>query len=224
MVNAVLKSYIVSDAVLLVTGILLVGAGAIWHNQTTSPPVKESVGRILLLERCPLAAVIANGVLVVVAFFISLPAFALPTSRSWLKFHIGLVVICLVFTLCLGLNEWMQTLSTRANLEEMWGKQTPDMQSMLQQKFDCCGYLNWTYPPYVSDSVCTSDIVASTKEGCVTPFSRYAERWLNVLFTAAFGIVGLDVVVLLCAAMLINYRKEQHRYHLIDRKWGVGST
>lgn len=55
MVNAVLKSYIVSDAVLLVTGILLVGAGTIWHNQTTSPPVKESVGRILLLERCPLA-------------------------------------------------------------------------------------------------------------------------------------------------------------------------
>lgn len=88
----------------------------------------SAVGLITIL------AVIANGVLVVIAFFISLPAFAIPTSRSWLKFHIGLVVICLVFTLCLGLNEWMQTLSTRANLEEMWGRQSPKMQSMLQQK------------------------------------------------------------------------------------------
>lgn len=71
--------------------------------------------------------------------------------------------------------------------------------------------------------MCTTDIIASTKEGCVTAFSGYAEKWLNVLFTGAFGIVGLDVVVLLCAAMLINYRKEQARYRLIDQKWGVGS-
>ena len=64
----------------------------------------------------------------------SLPAFALPTSRTWLKIHSWGVVLSLVFTLVLGLNEWIQTLTTRANLEAMWGRQSQQSQSMLQQK------------------------------------------------------------------------------------------
>ncbi|KAI5776157.1 hypothetical protein EDC01DRAFT_625736 [Geopyxis carbonaria] len=223
MVNAVLTSYVVSDVILLATGILLISAAAVWQGEMASDPTAESVGRLLLLQGCPLVAVIANGALVILSFVLSLPAFALPTSRSWLKLHSWLVVVCLIFTLILGLNEWIQTLTTRANLGEMWGRQSEVTQSMLQQKFDCCGYLNWTSPRYVQDPVCTDDIVASTREGCVTAFSGYAERWLNYLFTAAFGVVGLDVVVLLCAAMMIRYRKEQLRYRLIDQKWGMGN-
>ena len=45
-------------------------------------------------------------------------------------------------------------------------------------------------PHYVPDAVCTNDIVAASKEGCVTAFSNYGEKWLNYLFTAAFGVVG----------------------------------
>lgn len=45
-------------------------------------------------------------------------------------------------------------------------------------------------PRYVPDAVCTNDIVAASKEGCVTAFSNYGEKWLNNLFTAAFGVVG----------------------------------
>jgi hypothetical protein len=87
-------------------------------------------------------AVLANGILVGVTFIVSLPAFALPTSRTWLKIHSWGVVMCLLFTLCLGLNEWIQTLTTRANLEGLWGKQTQLTQSMLQQKVrDGAGYL-----------------------------------------------------------------------------------
>lgn len=70
-------------------------------------------------------------------------------------------------------------------------------------------------------------------------FATFAESWIAYLFTAAFGVVGkqdlearffatliflgLDVVLLLCAAMMINYRKEQLRYRAIDQKWGVGN-
>lgn len=50
----VVKSFIVFDALLLATGILLIGAGSVWQNQVTSPPSKESVARLLLLEGCPL--------------------------------------------------------------------------------------------------------------------------------------------------------------------------
>jgi hypothetical protein len=42
--------------------------------------------------------------------------------------------MCMVFTLCLGLNEWLQTLTTRANLQVLWGEQTANAQSLLQQK------------------------------------------------------------------------------------------
>lgn len=77
---------------------------------------------------------IANGIMVVVAFLVSLPALALPNSRSWIKAHSWLVVCCLVFTLVLGLNEWIQTLRTRSNLEDMWGVQSPERKVTLQHK------------------------------------------------------------------------------------------
>jgi hypothetical protein len=153
-----------------------------------------------------------------------------------------MIVIALVFTLVLGLHEWIQTLATRANLGTMWGNQSNDTQSLLQQKvyhrivvaatyrtngffgqFKCCGYINSTTPLYVQDSICSSDIMAASMDGCVTAFSSYAEQWLNYIFTAAFGIVGMDFVLLLCASMLIKYRKEQLRYRLIDQKWGTAN-
>jgi hypothetical protein len=91
-------------------------------------------------------AVIANGILVGVTFLVSLPAFALPTSRTWLKIHSWGVVMCMLFTLCLGLNEWIQTLTTRANLQVLWGEQTANAQSLLQQKVRwhrCVTKLRW---------------------------------------------------------------------------------
>jgi len=33
----------------------------------------------------------------------------------------------------------------------------------------------------------------------------------------------MDAALLLSAAMVIRYRKEQLRYRLIDQKWGVGN-
>lgn len=68
------------------------------------------------------------------AFLISLPAFARPTSRAWLKAHGWLAIVCALFTLVLGLREWISTLTTRANLGTIWGQQSPQTQSLLQQK------------------------------------------------------------------------------------------
>jgi len=223
MVGSVVASYVATNIIFLGTGILLISAAAIWQKELMGEPTMESVARFLLLKKAPLSAVIANGVMVLAAFLLSLPTFALPTSRTWLKAHGWLVMVCALFTMVLGLMEWVTTLTTRANLETIWGQQTPQIQSMLQQKFSCCGYLNSTSPMYVVDRVCTNEIVAASKEGCVSPFANYAERWINLLFTALFGIVGMDAVLILCTAMLIRYRKEQLRYRLIDQKWGMGN-
>jgi len=57
----------------------------------------------------------------------------------------------------------------------------------------------------------------------VGPFAQYAERFLNLVFTAAFGVVGLDMLLLLSLAMVIKRRKEGLRYRRIDEKRGMGS-
>jgi hypothetical protein len=59
--------------------------------------------------------------------------------------------------------------------------------------------------------------------GCVGPFSTYANSFLDLVFTGAFGIVGVDVALILATAMLLKDRKEKERYRHIDEKNGTGA-
>ena len=76
--------------------------------------------------------------------------------------------------------------------------------------------------------------------GCITPFSKLANNFLDVVFTGAFGIVGmcrnwfqiclranifigLDVVLILGIAIVLKDRKEKARYRVIDEKNGAGA-
>jgi hypothetical protein len=43
---------------------------------------------------------------------------------------------------------------------------------------------------FVTDTTCTSAFVAAEKSSCEGPFSTFANNYLDVLFTAVFGIVG----------------------------------
>jgi hypothetical protein len=90
-------------------------------------------------------------------------------------------------------------------------------------QFNCCGYANSTSPPFVTDTTCPSALVAAAQVGCVSPFSKYANNFLDVIFTGAFGIVGIDVLVILATAILLKDRKEKERYRGIDEKSGVGA-
>lgn len=73
-------------------------------------------------------------------------------------------------------------------------------------------------PPFVVDNVCQNAQIAATFQGCVGPFSSYANAYLDLIFTAAFGIVGVDVILLLCIVMVLKYRSELDRYRHIDEK------
>jgi hypothetical protein len=77
---------------------------------------------------------IVNAVFVFVTFFIGLPGAFDPLNRLWLKIQGWMTIVCAVFSLILGLDIWFQTLTTRARLDTAWGTQTPQMQSLLQQK------------------------------------------------------------------------------------------
>lgn len=91
-----------------------------------------------------------------------------------------------------------------------------------EEQFDCCGYVNSTTPPFVQDSTCQNILVAAQKGGCIAKFSSYANTYLDRVFTAAFGIVGIDMILVLCVAMVLKYRMEQERYRHIDEKNGMG--
>jgi hypothetical protein len=73
-------------------------------------------------------------------------------------------------------------------------------------------------PPFVIDNICPDARTAANKMGCVGPFSSFANTYLDTIFTAAFGIVGIDVLLLLYIVMVLKYRAEQQRYKHMDEK------
>lgn len=161
-------------------------------------------------------------------------------TRGWLKLSGYMTVVCGLYTMILGLTLWFQTLKTRENLLTVWNSQTASTQSLIQQELNCCGYLNSTSPPFVPDSTCPNALVAASAGGCVGPFSTYGNNFLDLIFTGAFGIVGIlhlspvreeheltiigvDVIVVMATAMLLKDRKEKERYRHIDEKNGAGA-
>lgn len=203
-------------------GGLLLGFTLTSEQRMRETPTIENVIQNILLGQCPLTAGVVNAIFIFVTFLLSLPGLFLPTNRGWLRTQGWLVVFCAIFTLGLGLAVWVETLQTRTGLSHIWAKETPLVQSLLQQKFNCCGYFNSTSPPFQQDGTCINSLVAAQKGGCIGPFSSASNRYLDLIFTAAFGIVGVDTLLVLCVAMVLKYRQEQERYRHIDEKNGMG--
>ncbi|CAG8951343.1 hypothetical protein HYFRA_00008093 [Hymenoscyphus fraxineus] len=219
----ILLTYVGIDMLFVATGALLIIFALETQAESAKEFTKDTVVRDLLLGMCPLNAAIANAVLVFITFLISIPAIVIPSTRGWLKLHGYLTVICALFTLNIGLSIWFETLRTRKNLSVIWISQPPQTQSLLQQTLQCCGYANSTSPPFVQDSFCTSATKAASELGCVTPFSKEANNFLDLVFTGAFGIVGIDAVLVITTAILLKDRKEKERYRFIDEKNGAGA-
>lgn len=53
------------------------------------------------------------------------------------------------------------------------------------------------------------------------PFSNFANSFLDLIFTALFGVVGLDVAFLLSVVVVLKNRAEKERYRHIDEKNGI---
>ncbi|KAF2655484.1 hypothetical protein K491DRAFT_716177 [Lophiostoma macrostomum CBS 122681] len=222
MVAKLMLVFVGFDVLFAMCGGLLMGFSLIAEQTMTASPTINNVAQNLLLDQCPLTAGVVNGIFIFVTFLLSLPALFLPANRGWLRAQGWLVVVCATFTLGLGLAVWVGTLQTRVKLSGIWGNQPPLVVSLLQQKFDCCGYFNATTPPFEVDNVCLNSLVAAQKGGCIAKFSSFANSYLDLIFTAAFGIVGVDVILVMCVAMVLKYRQEQERYRHIDQKNNAG--
>ncbi|KAK7894124.1 hypothetical protein LTR67_006827 [Exophiala xenobiotica] len=180
----------------------------------------DNIATNLLLDDCPLTASEINAIIMFFTFLLSVPALFMQRNRVWLKVHAAGVIVAALMTLSIGLAIWFSTLEIHKNLTPVWMRQSPNVQSMLQQKFQCCGFTNPAL--FVKDSICTSAAAAARLGPCVTPFGVFASRFLDIVFTTFFGFVAVDMMLLLSAVCLIKDRKEKERYRLIDEKLGFG--
>jgi len=219
----ILLTYVLMDILFVVCGGLLIIFALTTQAEIGETPTLSNVARDLLLNTCPLQAAIGNAVLVFVTFLVSVPAMVMPMTRGWLKFHGYMTVVCAIFTMVIGLTIWFETLKTRKNLSIVYAAQPLTTQSLIQQKFNCCGYANSTSPPFAIDATCPNAAAAAQQVGCVSPFASFGNNFLDLVFTGAFGIVGVDVALILATAMLLKDRKEKERYRHIDQKNGAGA-
>ncbi|KAK4130113.1 hypothetical protein BT67DRAFT_241353 [Trichocladium antarcticum] len=223
MVSKVQLAYVAADGLFLVMGILIMGFSVIVGNIRDEVPTGGTqAARNLLYQRFPLTAGIVNAVFIFITFLITLPGLA-TGSRRWLKLGSYMAVVCLLLSLCIGLFVWIMTLKTREAFAPFYLAQSDEIKSLMQTTFSCCGYFNSTSPPFfVTDATCSSQGAAALMRGCVTPISSFANVFLDTIFTALFGMVGIDVLFIMATACLLKERKERERFRHIDEKNGPG--
>ncbi|KAH8171816.1 tetraspanin family protein [Sarocladium implicatum] len=220
MVNRILATTMGIHVLFLLTGCLSLGFSLIVRNlMDMDPNDGEEATRNLLYKEFPLTAGIANGALIIIAFVASLPGLLMPL-RGWLKASGYMITICGVFTLCVGVYLWVLTLNIRESFFDTYLDQEPAVHDLIQTKFECCGYLNSTAPAFVTNPTCPSPAAAALLRGCATSISSFANNFLDVIFTAVFGFVGVDAILILSIACLAKDRKERERYRHIDEKSG----
>ncbi|OAA42692.1 tetraspanin [Metarhizium rileyi] len=220
MPNEVFHTTLGISVLFLVSGCLELGFSLVAQSQKQQKPDNgEDAVHHLLSGMMPLTAGTANGALTLATFAFAMLGLMAP-MRSWLKTGGYLITICGLFTLCLGLYLWIMTLRLKDNFFPTYLQQTPAVQSVIQQTFQCCGYYNATTPAFVTDSTCPSPAAAALLRGCGTAISGFANAYLDTIFTTLFGIVGLDVILILSIACLLKERKERERYRHIEEKSG----
>ncbi|KAI0125223.1 tetraspanin [Xylariales sp. AK1849] len=224
MVNKVQAAFVAVDGLFAMMGAIMLGFSVIVLNTCFNPPTEGTqAAQDLLYQRFPLTAGVANGAFTLFIFLVTLPALATP-SRGWLKFVGYLVVADALFTMIIGLDLWIITLRTKQEFSQIWIAQTAQVQDLMQTSFQCCGYFNSTSPAFVTDATCPSPATAALIKGCSAPLTSFTNTFVDNIFTAAFGMVGIDVALIMATACLLKERKEQQRFRGIDEKNGVRGT
>ncbi|KAH6697625.1 tetraspanin [Plectosphaerella plurivora] len=220
MANLILGFYIFVDFLFLVSGAIIMGFSLIVQaNKDEQPFEGRQAARNLIYQSFPFQAGIANAVMIFIAFAITLPGIITP-MRGWLKISGWFVTICGLFTLSIGVFLWVLTLRTQDLFRDIWLSSPPEVQSLMQESFQCCGYFNSTSPAFVTSNVCPSPAAAALQRGCLGPVSSFANVFLDNIFTAVFGFVGIDALLVISVTMVLKERKERERFRHIDEKAG----
>ncbi|KAL7951923.1 hypothetical protein V8C42DRAFT_305643 [Trichoderma barbatum] len=222
MPDKVFLATLVANVLFLATGAMELGFSIAAINVKNKAPVDgHDATRHLIYQNFPLTVGIVNAVFILVTFVFTIPALAL-VKRNLLKISGYMITVCAVFTLAVGLYLWIMTLTLKETFQPIYAAQDSTVQSLVQNSFQCCGYLNSTSPAFVTDVTCPSPAAAALLRGCSTNMASFANAFINDLFTALFGMVGIDALLILAIACLLKERKEQERYYIIDQKRDYG--
>ncbi|KAK2598918.1 hypothetical protein QQS21_005596 [Conoideocrella luteorostrata] len=220
MANQVFTTTLGITMLFLITGAMQLGFSIVVQSQMNDKPQDGyQAVRNLLYQTFPLTAGIANGAIVIATAAFTVLSLMSPI-RSWLKTGGYLITFCGVFTLILGVYLWVLTLKLKDDFFATFLQQPPHVQSLIQQSFQCCGYYNATTPAFITDPTCPSPAAAALIRGCGTAISSSSNIFIDNIFTALFGMVGVDAILILSIACLLKDRKERERYRHIDEKSG----
>ncbi|EGY19753.1 hypothetical protein HYQ45_003952 [Verticillium longisporum] len=223
MVNKILATFVVADVLFLITGAVTLGFSLIARNNMFEQPDEgQQAARNLIYQKFPFEAGIANAAFIFITFVMTLPGIITPT-RGWLKLAAYLITFCALFSLCVGVYLWVLTLTTQFDFFAIWIAQEPGVQNLMQTSFNCCGYFNSSSPAFVTNDLCSSPAAAALQRGCSGPVTSYSNILIDGIFTAVFGMVGVDALLIICLAVLLEDRKERERFRHIDEKSGYRS-
>ncbi|RDA82467.1 hypothetical protein CP532_3851 [Ophiocordyceps camponoti-leonardi (nom. inval.)] len=220
MPNKVFLTTLGADVIFLATGCLELGFCLVVRNLMFKDPKdgQEAV-RNLIYQTFPLDAGIVNAAFIIfVALFTA--AGLLSPVRIVLKTSGYAIALCGLFTLCIGVALWVETLTIKDTFFPTYVGLEPKVQELIQTDFNCCGYINATTPAFVTDATCPSPAAAALLRGCSVFISSFANTFIDNIFTAVFGMVGMDALLILAISCLLKDRKERDRYRHIDDKAG----
>ncbi|KAI9904102.1 hypothetical protein N3K66_000631 [Trichothecium roseum] len=220
MVNKVLLANGIAAFLFLAGGVVELAFCLVVRSQRDDVATegKEAV-RNLLYQDFPLTAGIVNAAFTLVAFLVMTLAL-LTNSKGWLRFGGYAVAFCGLFTMCVGVFLWVMTLTIGEEFFDTYLGLEPETQSLIQASFECCGYKSSSEPPFIIDEVCPSPAAAALLRGCKPFIASFSNLLLDNIFTAVFGVVGIDALFVLAIACLHKERVEIERYRHIDEKTG----
>ncbi|OTB03969.1 hypothetical protein M426DRAFT_59393 [Hypoxylon sp. CI-4A] len=224
MVNKVLAAFMAIDGLFVSMGAIMLGFSVIVQQTVNNAPSDgNEAARNLLYQKFPFTAGIVNAIFIFVTFLATIPALA-TNNRSMLKLAVYMIVVDAVFTMAIGVDLWIITLTMKNRFFDIWTAQNNQVQDLMQTAFNCCGYFNSTSPAFVTDTTCPSPAAAALLKGCGTPLTSFGNTFIDNIFTAVFGMVGIDTILVMATACLLKDRKERERFRYIDEKTGAKSS
>jgi len=174
--------------------------------------------RSLVLSSLDLNLALALGILYAVTFVVSIGAVIQQNHITiGLAIFNWLLIINAILTVIYGSNLWFMTLREEHNFGSIWNATTPARRIAVQDKFQCCGFLNNT--AVEAGGFCANPAVQQNN-GCSVQFIGVADNIFHQLFSTIFGFTTIIICVFLATLCVIKKREEQERFRKIDAKRG----
>lgn len=174
-------AYAASTCLYALSGLAMLIVGFLMSNLTNGKAGAHSTTAAVKLSLQPvnLRGGIASGVIVSVAALLAMPGM-MANATSFLKAASIINIISIVATLSFGLSVWFVTLVEKSAYLVYWRTLPSANTALLQDKFNCCGYLNSTTPQFVQSIACPNADLAFLKQGCHLPLTSFSDKILYV--------------------------------------------